>query len=153
MAVRQLTGTRSSGDAPWRRATWPEVQPGTVGLAYDRLPLDTLYVAFEDDGTPGSYVPVTAAEEPYDGLYVKVSEDGSRVTGAMIEGYLVGAHSRWPSWLDVAAAAGISDDALGAFGLAPRTPGLDRDAAVAAFLAEIRNAWETARDVGRDTDR
>jgi len=141
MAVRHRSGASWSVDARWRHATWPVIQPDAVVLAYDRLPLDTLYVSFEDQPVPGYYVPLINADEPYDGLFVKVTEDDSHVVGAMIEGYLVGAHSRWPSWLNVAAVAGISDDALAAFGLAPMTPGLDREDAVAAFLAEIRAIW------------
>jgi len=143
MAVTHRVGARSA-DAPWRQATWPDVRPQGVVLAYDRLPLDTLYVAFEDNSAPGYYISMADADEPHDGLLLKVADDDSLVIEAMIEGYLVGAHSRWPTWLAVAAAAGISDEVLDAFGLVPGTSGLDRDVAIAAFIAEIRNAWDGA---------
>ena len=143
MAVRHRSGAGSSVDAPWRHAMWPVIRPDAVVLAYDRLPLDTLYVSFESPPAPGYYVPLADADEPYDGLFVKVTEDDTRVVGAMLEGYLVGAHSRWPTWLNVAAAPGILDEALDAFGLALKTPRVDREDAVAAFLAEIRAIWKS----------
>lgn len=77
------------------------------------------------------------------GCSFKIADDDSAVVGFMIEGYLLGAHSRWPSWLNVASAAGISNDALDAFGLAPPTHGVARQAVVATFVGEIRDAWET----------
>lgn len=119
---------------------WPVVDAAVVALSYDAL-VDTLYVDLPGRPSPSIARVLVGADDAFAGVYPMTHEQSGEVVGIMVEGYLVHAVRVRPAWAALAPLAGVPRYAMVEAGLGPRPP-IGRAAAIAAFLADVRTAWD-----------
>jgi hypothetical protein len=139
--------TRTDLSLPWAPlpadAAWPTPHPADVSLSY-YPPADILYVHLLGTPQAGIVWPIEPADAPYAGLSVKVEEESNTVVDVLVEGYLTLAVRVHPDWLTLARLADVTDAAYEEHGLRCPQGTCDRDAAVAAFLRDVRASWDRA---------